>query len=263
MKKLLLSNVVALFTVGAAMAQGYTPDASTGIASGSVGTAYSQDITFTIPAQITVDAADFGAPTSVPVTADVTSTVLAVEGLPSGLSFDCDNGNCDYAANATGTITISGTPTEGGTFTVQITSLTSGSATVPVLGSITFPDPNGPLGPIPAAPGALDSDEYDMDIAGGSNAVEELNASTFDVIQNIPNPFTGSTTIKFSSPNPSSVDFVVYDMLGNKVSERKIDAESGINVINFNAEGMSNGAYFYTITNGEKTFTKRMIIAGR
>lgn len=264
MKRLLLSSAVALFFVGGASAQmNYAPTASQGIASGSVGQSYSQDITFTVPSQITVDAADFGAPTSLPVTADVTSTVLTVEGLPSGLTATCDNGTCDYAANASGTITISGTPTQGGSFTVTVTSATSGSATVPVVGNITFPDPNGPFGPIPAAPGALDSDDYTMDIAGGGNSVTELNVSTFDVIQNVPNPFSGSTIIKFSTPTPTAVEFVVYDMLGNKVVFNKISSEAGVNTINFNAEGLSNGAYFYTISNGDKTFTKRMIITGR
>lgn len=269
MKKLLLVNAVALFFAGSVSAQmNYSPTAAQGLADGSVGAAYSQVITFTVPDSVTVDPASLGVPFPIPpFTAAVTSVNLLVEGLPSGLNAECSIVSCDFGNSAAGTITISGTPTQGGSFTVTVGSTTSGSGTVnlPIVGATTVTFPGTVQGQsVPAAPGLLDSDDYTMDIAGGSgNAVEELNASSFDVIQNVPNPFSNTSIIKFSTPTPSKVEFKVFDVLGKQVFANTIDAEAGINAINLNAADFSGGAYFYTVSNGEKTFTKRMIVSGK
>lgn len=270
MKKLLLLNVAGLLAVNLAFGQmNYAPSAAQGLASGSVGTAYSQDISFTVPDSVPVSASDFGVSLPIPpFTAAVTSTVLTVEGLPNGLTASCSVGSsCDFATGVTGTITISGTPTEGGTFSVKVASSTSGSGTVdlPFVGATTVDFPGTVQGQnVPAAPGILDSDSYTMDIAGGSgSSITELNTSTFDVVQNVPNPFTGNSVIKFSTPTPSEVDFKVFDVLGKQVFAKTIQSEAGVNAINLNAVDFSGGAYFYTVSNGEKSFTKRMIVSAK
>lgn len=260
MKKLLLSNVLGLALIGGAFAQGYTPAPPSGLPDGTVGTAYSQTIDFVIPDSVSVDAQDFGAPVSLPLNAGISSTILAVTGLPNGLSASCDVGNCTYGPGDSGTITISGNPTEGGTFTVAVGSTTDGAADLP-----SFPPFfAGGLTPFPQpVPGLLDSDDYTMNVAGGGSAVEELDLSNFDVLQNIPNPFSVSTKIKFSAPNPTTVDFKVFDLLGKQVLSNKVNAEVGVNTINFDATSLEQGAYFYSIINGNDVYTKRMIVSGK
>lgn len=270
MKKLLLLNVAGLLAASVAFGQmNYMPTVSQGLASGEVGTAYSQDITFTVPDSVQIDVSSLapGLPVAVPpFTAAVTSTVLAVEGLPAGLSAACNLTGCDYGTGISGTISITGTPTQGGTFTVTVTSLTSGSGTadIPFLGPTTVNFPGTIQGQsVPEAPGVLDSEDYTMDIAGGGNAVQELNASSFDVIQNVPNPFSTTSSIKFSTPTPGEVTFKVFDVIGKQVYNSTITAEAGINVINLNAADFNAGAYFYTVSNGQKSFTKRMVVSGK
>ena len=94
-----------------------------------------------------------------------------------------------------------------------------------------------------------------------SNIVEvEINSPTeFSLEQNYPNPFNPSTTIGFSIPERSFVTLKVYDMLGREVevliSEQK---ESGNYQIGFNASDLSSGIYYYTLTTGNFTSTKKM-----
>ncbi len=268
MKKLVLFAFALISSTGLFAQNPFTP-ASGNLPAATVGVAYSQTLDLTIPAQTTVDPATLGVPIPgiPPFTADVTDVTFTVTGLPSGLSATCSIGSCIYAGGATGTITIEGTPLpgSGGLSTITITSLTSGSGTVtvPIIGALPITFPGTVQGQaVPAAPQLFDGGPYAMQV-NDPNAVQELSSSTFDVIQNIPNPFTGNTTIKFSAPTAGNVDFTVFDMIGKRVYSEKIQAQAKTNSINFNAEKLTSGTYFYSMSNGTKTITKKMIVAGK
>lgn len=270
MKKLLLFVILIATNVFAfAQTNPFIP-ASGALPAFTVGSAYSTDITFTVPSTVQIDPASFGQQLPVPVPpfdATIDTVRFTVVGLPAGLAGDFDNGTGIYFPGQSGTLTISGTPTSSTAATVTIESATSGSGslTVPIVGSlpVTFPGaltlPVGGTFDLPRAPGALDGGPYAM----GTVSVQELNFSKFDVIQNIPNPFSGNTTIKFSTPTAGTVDFVVFDMIGKRVHSEKIQAQAKTNLINFNAEKLTAGTYFYSLTNGTKTITKKMIVAGK
>jgi IS1 family transposase len=79
--------------------------------------------------------------------------------------------------------------------------------------------------------------------------------------QNFPNPFNPSTLINYSIPKNSYVTLKIYDMLGrevaNLVSEYK---EAGDYSYNFNGKEYSSGIYFYKLTAGDFTSTKKMML---
>jgi hypothetical protein len=79
--------------------------------------------------------------------------------------------------------------------------------------------------------------------------------------QNYPNPFNPSTIISFSIPNSGFTQLKVYDMLGNEIkaliSENK---EAGNHTVEFNAENLTNGIYFYRFISGNFSETKKMIL---
>lgn len=270
MKKLILFvTLITANLIANAQVNPFTP-ASGALPAFTVGSSYSTDISFSIPSTVQIDPASFGQQLPVPVPpfdASVDTVRFTVVGLPAGLSASFSNGTGVYYGGQSGTVTISGTPTSSTAATVTIESLTSGSGTiaVPIIGSlpITFPGlltiPGFGSQAVPRAPGALDGGPYAM----GTVSVQELNFSKFDVIQNIPNPFTGSTTIKFSTPSAGNLDFVVFDMIGKRVHAETVLAQAKLNTINFNAEKLSPGTYFYSLTNGSKTITKKMIVAGK
>lgn len=83
----------------------------------------------------------------------------------------------------------------------------------------------------------------------------------FALDQNYPNPFNPATTINYSIPNQSFVSLKVYDTLGKEVAvlvnEEKI---SGNYKVEFNAENLPSGIYLYTITAGEYSDTKKLLL---
>jgi hypothetical protein len=88
----------------------------------------------------------------------------------------------------------------------------------------------------------------------------------FALFQNHPNPFNPSTIISFSLPVDANVKIKLYNMLGQTVSEiLNKGFQSGTHEFEFSANGLSSGAYIYTIEakgiNGKNfASTKKMIL---
>jgi hypothetical protein len=70
----------------------------------------------------------------------------------------------------------------------------------------------------------------------------------FELSQNYPNPFNPTTVIKFAIPTASKVTVKVFDILGREVAVlANQDFAAGRHSLEFNASGLTSGAYFYTI----------------
>ena len=86
----------------------------------------------------------------------------------------------------------------------------------------------------------------------------------FSLSQNYPNPFNPSTTIKFMIPASSSVaqTFLnVYDILGREVTTLVSQQLSpGTYEVNWDASNYPSGLYFYKLTTGDYTETRKMIM---
>ncbi len=79
--------------------------------------------------------------------------------------------------------------------------------------------------------------------------------------QNYPNPFNPSTVIEFGIPEASDVKLVVHDILGRKVTTLlNSHLPAGTHLSNFDADNLSAGTYFYTLTVGNRSETKKMIV---
>lgn len=91
---------------------------------------------------------------------------------------------------------------------------------------------------------------------------------TYNLYQNYPNPFNPNTKIIFSVPeSPLSfgegqgVRLVVYDILGSEVATLVNEYKpAGRYEVNFNAESLSSGIYFYTLQAGSYIQTKKMML---
>lgn len=94
----------------------------------------------------------------------------------------------------------------------------------------------------------------------GVNHINE-NASEFSLSQNYPNPFNPNTNIKFSVDKNTFVKLSVYDILGREISNLvNQDLNKGYYSIDFNASGLPSGVYFYKLSAGGVSFTKKMMI---
>lgn len=87
-------------------------------------------------------------------------------------------------------------------------------------------------------------------------SIEEENVvtpSAFNLEQNYPNPFNPNTQIKFSLPIASNVKIVIYNLIGEVVSELvNTQLNSGVHSINWYASDnsgkkVSSGVYFYEL----------------
>ena len=80
--------------------------------------------------------------------------------------------------------------------------------------------------------------------------------------QNYPNPFNSTTRISFSLPKREDVSLSIYDELGRNVTTI-IDRSlffAGSHEVEWKAEKMASGTYFYRMKAGGQLETKRMTI---
>jgi photosystem II stability/assembly factor-like uncharacterized protein len=83
----------------------------------------------------------------------------------------------------------------------------------------------------------------------------------FELSQNYPNPFNPVTKIQFKVSNSSTVTIKIFDILGKEVQILvNQNLQSGTYEINFNASSLASGIYFYKMTAGSFTETKRMTL---
>ena len=83
----------------------------------------------------------------------------------------------------------------------------------------------------------------------------------YQMSQNYPNPFNPITTIRFTLLGTNTVILSIYNSLGERVEELINEVkEEGIYTINFNAERLSSGTYFYRLEVDDFTQTKKMIL---
>ena len=97
------------------------------------------------------------------------------------------------------------------------------------------------------------------------SAVEQIHPLTipeeFRLEQNYPNPFNPTTTIEFALPKQSVVLLTLYDILGREI-EVLIDMElkQGVYKVNFQADGLPSGSYFYRIQTGGFVKAKKLTL---
>jgi tetratricopeptide (TPR) repeat protein len=83
-----------------------------------------------------------------------------------------------------------------------------------------------------------------------------------ELLQNVPNPFRESTQIWYKLESEATVQLNIFNYTGQLVSTiNEGTRPEGIHQIDFNAEGLPNGIYFYSISiNGQTTDSKKMTI---
>ena len=81
------------------------------------------------------------------------------------------------------------------------------------------------------------------------------------LLQNYPNPFNPSTVINYDLPEDALVKIVVYDEVGREVKTLINQFEqAGYKTITFNASALSGGVYFYRLTAGKFSATKKLTL---
>ncbi|MDP3829681.1 MAG: T9SS type A sorting domain-containing protein [Ignavibacteriaceae bacterium] len=87
----------------------------------------------------------------------------------------------------------------------------------------------------------------------------------FSVKQNFPNPFNPSTRIEFSIPTDNNIEIKVFNVLGMEVATLLNEQrQAGTHSVEFStisgASNLSSGIYFYKISAGKNSETKKMLL---
>lgn len=279
MKKIYLTIIAVSATIASSFAQtvptcslnptfiasnkiGVYPDSVTNFVSGTVGVPYEQNLTVKVPKDTVSGGITFcfnkfiiSTPTGITnynfppgLTIGSTSTITAngsVNGAPS-LMFPGGANNC---------ASIYGTPTAAGVYTLQIsvqpylTPLAFGSCPVPANTG------GGSSGISPAQVLKY----YIINIAPATG-MQDIGKDKMALYQNIPNPFSSTTDIKFYVEGEDDATVTVYNTLGSIVCQQTIKTTVGENKVTINASDLSSGTYIYTLKYKNAVTTKRMMV---
>lgn len=244
--------------------EGICPDSTMGLPPATISTPYSVTMSIMIPATTVSGGTTYNlthlALTDVLV--DMTGggsyvplTTLGLDYLGSGTNSPSGGASgpsgvtmtkfCYWDAPSNACAVVSGTPNTAGTFPIRIKS----QARAIVFG-------------FPAWIPAPDNDQYTL-VVNALAGIEILDLNKFDVVQNSPNPFSENSEIRYSSVTNTNVEFKVFNMLGAVIFDSNYKAIKGLNTIKLEANSFAPGVYIYSITNGDKTITKRMIVAAK
>jgi hypothetical protein len=100
-----------------------------------------------------------------------------------------------------------------------------------------------------------------MLVGMGNGAEEPWQSDGFSLNQNYPNPFATATGIRFTIAQTCRVKLSVYDMMGFEVQVlvNKM-LKPGTYETSFDANSLTNGFYFYKISAGSYSETRKMML---
>jgi len=88
-----------------------------------------------------------------------------------------------------------------------------------------------------------------------------LNVTGYRLSANYPNPFNPTTRIEYQIPQRGHVTLKVYNTLGNEVATLvNSEKAAGKYVVDFSAEKLTSGIYYYTIQAGSFHETGKMML---
>lgn len=102
-------------------------------------------------------------------------------------------------------------------------------------------------------------------VPSASNVGANVGRSPLHLAPNTPNPFAGSTQITYSIPPDSPATLVIYDPSGRLVRTLASGQLHGQHTVSWNGtndagDPVEAGAYFYKLTVGEESVSRRMLL---
>ena len=95
----------------------------------------------------------------------------------------------------------------------------------------------------------------------GSGGKPPVTPGSFVLYQNYPNPFNGITRINYTLPASTYVTLKIFDILGREIKTLVNGYQSAGNLqATFDAGKFSSGVYFYRISDGPYTATRKMLL---
>ena len=90
---------------------------------------------------------------------------------------------------------------------------------------------------------------------------EIITNVNFALHQNYPNPFNPITTISYELPKAGKVSIKIFDLLGREITTLVDEYKNaGSYEVEFKANYLPSGVYFYQLKTGDYIFTKKMVL---
>ena len=93
-----------------------------------------------------------------------------------------------------------------------------------------------------------------------SSSYEEILANGMKLWQNVPNPASENTMVEYEIPTAGKIRFEIVDVLGQSVKVIEEKAVAGRHTIDFDANKLAAGIYYYSLEFDGYRLTKKMII---
>lgn len=172
--------------------------------------------------------------------------ITSVNGLPSGITYQCVPSTCQFENNTTGCVLISGTTTDpAGVSNLTVTAdVRIGAGLAGFTLPYTFPDTT-------IAPGC-----YLFVVAEPVG----INEAYSHDISCKPNPVQNNATISFENGNATTANLSIVNLNGQIVKTENFNTQNGRNTYTFDVSDLSNGVYYYTVTSGDLKFLNKIVI---
>ena len=120
--------------------------------------------------------------------------------------------------------------------------------------TLVYEDPSTYKGTAP------DMGVFESNYATGISNPESNMPVSFAVLQNYPNPFNPQTLIPFAIPKAGIVNITVYNVLGEKIfTVPGQHFSAGKHSVVFKPQELVSTVYFYRITFGKQSITRKML----
>jgi len=160
-----------------------------------------------------------------------------INNLPPGLTFESNVAGDLFAVGSSYCVLVSGTPTTAGEYQLSI------EVTPYVLG---FPAPTTII------------DDTSLSITINAEISIELNSINKFEVKPIPNPFTSSVELYFTSPQSGFAQLFIYNKIGKTVYSEQTEVIIGDNKFKFTGNDLSTGMYFYHILFEKESFSGKL-----
>lgn len=204
-----------------------------------VGQSYEQILQFHVTKDTMVTIPIFGT-----TKADIDSfTIVQVNGIPNGMSFQCNTLNCAIPGGGNGCADIKGTPTQKGVFPLEI--VLKIKVSIGIFGSQTVYD-------------TLTA--YSINVNSAVSIKNAIQNENFNY-QIFPNPILYNQ-FNLSVWNKNSTQCIVklYNIQGALVAMQLVNLNAGFNQQNIQLDGISKGIYLLQIENESNQFHEKIVV---
>lgn len=203
-----------------------------------VGQAYSEVLQFYVTKDTSISIPIFG---NVDATIDSFS-ILKVIGIPNGMSFQCNTSNCTIAGGTNGCAKVSGTPTQKGTYPLQIVLKIRATA---IGFTQTIYDTMY---------------NYTVKVESGVGIINANDVKDADY-KIFPNPITNNQlNFEVWNNNATNCTVQLFSMQGKEVFNQQFDLSFGLNKNSINTEQLAKGIYLIKINHEYSQFQRKIII---